>query len=394
MKKKQSLLKKELRLDIIYDIIWARRKKYLLSLGLTAVLSYVIICCVPRTYSVDVMLAPEYENGGSSMGSLAGLASLANINLGNMSGGNDAIVPTFYPDLMKSTDFIVPLFDVVVSTADGSFKGSYKDYLLKKQDAPWWNKLFLSLKQKLSSKPMPTVGEERVDPFRLTKGQEMLVMAIEGSISCSIDEKTDVISLTVTAQDALVAAQLANAVKAKLQEFIIEYRTKKTRIEMEHMQKVANDTHQRYIAAQKAYAAYADTHQDVELASYRVKEEELENDLQAAYNAYSTAKLQETMARGKLLSRTPAFTTLQNATVPLKPTGPKRMIFVVFMLLLVFLIQSVVYVIKYRPLVDEATDEAPLIGTADGAAAALPAAEEGCGVEEPATTADDADAAL
>jgi hypothetical protein len=198
----------------------------------------------------------------------------------------------------------------------------------------------------------------------------------------------------VTAQDALVAAQLANAVKAKLQEFIIEYRTKKTRIEMEHMQKVANDTHQRYIAAQKAYAAYADTHQDVELASYRVKEEELENDLQAAYNAYSTAKLQETMARGKLLSRTPAFTTLQNATVPLKPTGPKRMIFVVFMLLLVFLIQSVVYVIKYRPLVDEATDEAPLIGTADGAAAALPAAEEGCGVEEPATTADDADAAL
>ena len=36
----------------------------------------------------------------------------------------------------------------------------------------------------------------------------------------------------------------------------------------------------------------------------------------------------------KLQERTPAFTTLINATIPVKPAGPKRMIFVAAMLFL------------------------------------------------------------
>lgn len=41
------------------------------------------------------------------------------------------------------------------------------------------------------------------------------------------------------------------------------------------------------------------------------------------YNSLSQQKL---LATAKLQERTPAFTALQNASIPLKPTGPKRMI--------------------------------------------------------------------
>jgi uncharacterized protein involved in exopolysaccharide biosynthesis len=42
----------------------------------------------------------------------------------------------------------------------------------------------------------------------------------------------------------------------------------------------------------------------------------------------------EQTAMADLQASTPVFTTLTNATVPVKPTGPKRMIFVLAMLFL------------------------------------------------------------
>ena len=40
------------------------------------------------------------------------------------------------------------------------------------------------------------------------------------------------------------------------------------------------------------------------------------------------------MALAKVQEATPAFTILNNATVPVKPAGPKRMLFVIAMLFL------------------------------------------------------------
>jgi LPS O-antigen subunit length determinant protein (WzzB/FepE family) len=41
-------------------------------------------------------------------------------------------------------------------------------------------------------------------------------------------------------------------------------------------------------------------------------------------------------AKAKVQERTPVFTIIQGAAVPVKPAGPKRMIFVAFVLLLTF----------------------------------------------------------
>ena len=115
-----AALKDKIRLDLIFRTVSRCRKKYILPLTLTAVISSAIMLCIPRYYQVQVMLAPEYSNGGGNMGSLGSVASMFGVNLGNMNS-SDAITPMFYPDLMNSTDFLVPLMDVQVETADGSF---------------------------------------------------------------------------------------------------------------------------------------------------------------------------------------------------------------------------------------------------------------------------------
>ncbi len=93
------------------------------------------------------------------------------------------------------------------------------------------------------------------------------------------------------------------------------------------------------------------------MTEYRVKGESLENELQLAYNAYSSAKVQETVAQSKVLSRTPAFTTLQNATVPVRPAGPKRVVFTVIMMFFCFMATSAYVLHKYRT--------GPLLGRSD-----------------------------
>ena len=77
------------------------------------------------------------------------------------------------------------------------------------------------------------------------------------------------------------------------------------------------------------------------LESYRLKANDMENEMQLLYNTYTSLQAQVQQAQAKLLMQTPAFTTLQSASVPLKPAGPKRMLFVLGMTFLAFIVVTV-----------------------------------------------------
>ena len=70
------------------------------------------------------------------------------------------------------------------------------------------------------------------------------------------------------------------------------------------------------------------------LQSFISKRDEMENEMQLKFNTYSAMRTQYEAMLAKLQEKTPAFTTLQNATVPIRPSKPKRMIFVLGMCVL------------------------------------------------------------
>ena len=78
---------------------------------------------------------------------------------------------------------------------------------------------------------------------------------------------------------------------------------------------------------------------------YRAKQNDLENDMQLKYNTYTTINTQLQAAKAKVQEKTTAFTVLKGAAVPIKPTGPKRMIFIFGMLILAAF-GTMVYIIK------------------------------------------------
>lgn len=310
-------------------------KAYIKSLPIAFIVSSLLIICIPRYYRCTVTLAPEISSLGS--GSLSQVASSFGFDLsGSSTGNSDAILPELYPNLMSSVDFRTSLFPINVQTEDGSLKTTYYDYLQKHQSAPWWTTAIIWCKNLFRDKDA-TIGKGQVNPFMLTKQQNSVLLAMEKKIGCDVDKKNYVISITVEDQDPLICATMADSVKTRLQSFITNYRTSKARNDLAYTEKLYKEAKERYEKSRQQYASFADANSELILQSYKSKQEELENELQLNFNTYSAMSNQLQAARAKVQERTPAFTTLQSASVPLKPAGPKRMIFVAVITVLTFI---------------------------------------------------------
>ena len=331
-------------LRVIFKKILANKKLYIKVLPIVFVLSCAYILCIPRTYTSSLSLAPEMNNSSSLGGTIGSLASSFGFDLGSMET-SDAINPMLYPDLMEDNGFIVGLFDIKVVSADGEIKCNYYDYLTKHQDEPFWSKGIGSIKNLFAEKETPIKGASKSSPYMLSKRQDGIVEGIRKDITISIDKKTAVITITAQAQDPLICKTLADSVKERLQVFITNYRTSKSRIDEEYYKNLATEAKHEYEKARQLYGSYADANTDLQLASLRSKQEDLENDMQLKYNAYSTMMTQYQAAKAKVQERTPAFTIVKGAAVPVKASGPKRMIFVISMLFLAF-IATTLYIAK------------------------------------------------
>lgn len=310
--------------------IWTERKLFAKTLPLSFIVGCIYILGFPRYYTASVKLAPEV--GGVSVSSTIGsIASSFGFDLDEMQS-NDAITPLLYPDLMEDNGFVAELLKVQIVTKDGSIKTSYHDYLQKHQKPSWWILPVIWIK-KLFAKP-PIAGWAEMDPYNIPKSEYELAESVRGNIKIEFNKKTALITINVEAQDPLVCRTMADSTMERLQQFIINYRTSKARNDYEYYQKLANDAKHEYEKTRQIYANMADANTKIALKSVEMKLEDLENDLQLKFNTYTTVSTQMQAAKAKVQERTPAFTTIKGASVPVKPAGPKRMIFILVVLVL------------------------------------------------------------
>ena len=330
----------------VINTLLEHKKQFLKIWIITFGLACLWILPQPRYYTCTVLLAPE-SSTPMSQGGLSSIASSFGFNVGGL--GEDAIYPTLYPDLFESTDFIVSLFNIQVESNDSTIQCDYYTYLSKHQKKNWLTYPYHYTVDKIKNLISDDAKEKKgnginANPFRLSKFDTEIVSAISSNIQCSVDKKTDVVTIVVTDQDPLICATMADSVREHLQEFITDYRTRKVRIDIKHYQEVTDSAYQAYRDAVRKYSAYCDSHMNSTLQSVSSTRDELENDMQLKYNTYSTLNTRLDAAKVRLQERTPAFTTLRNATVPIKPAGPQRMIFVGFMLVLATFVYSMLLI--------------------------------------------------
>lgn len=322
---------------------WANRMLFIKNCFIAAVVGVIVAFSFPKEYETKVSLAPEASGGSVGMsGSLASLASLAGISLGG-SSGEDAISPDLYPDILKTSPFLVGLFNVPVESKDGQIKTTLYHYMEEDMRAPWFMKVI--------SAPMKALGwivklfkekKEDSDPatanyFSLTLDQEKMCKSLTERITAVLNKKTGVISISVKMQDPLIAAALADTVKDRLQEYIVEYRTSKARKDLEFAEALYEKSKADYQEAQAVYADYVDKNMDVVMQRYRAEEERLKNEVNITYNVYNQVAQQLQVAKAKLQEQTPVYTVVQPSSMSEKAVSPKKLIILIFFCFLGFL---------------------------------------------------------
>ena len=299
--------------------LWNRKWTILLVAFLSGVLGYLLALDIPKRYRTVVTLAPESTE--SDLGATASsISSMLGMTMG--APGSDAIYPELYPDIINTTPFTVEMLNIPVSTIDGSYSGDLYHYLKDNQKSPWWNKLKSKFKALFARKD--TVGADFLDPYCLTRRQMILIDSYHKKVTCEVDVKTSVITLSSVMQDKQVACIVTDSLCVKLQEYVTAYKTNKAKNDLETIKKLYDEARSDYVYAQQQYASFLDKNANLVRQSAKAEAVRLENEQNMTFMVYQEMSSQLAAARAKLQEQTPAFTVLEPARLAEWHFAPKK----------------------------------------------------------------------
>ena len=334
-------------MDLLRKVIGIRKKIYKAA-GIGLIIGVIVAISIPKQYTVEVTLSPEM--GNSKGGGLSGLAASFLGSGVTMGDGTDALNASLSADIVSSTPFLLELSNMKVPVS-GSEEISLSSYL-DEESSPWWSYVIGFPGMVIGGVKSLFIEDEDESIFsdkasqgtiELSKKESQKIESLKKKIVASVDKKTSMTSVTATFQDSKVAAVVADSVVKKLQEYIIDYRTSKSKEDCLYLEKLFKERQQEYYEAQRKYADYMDSHDNIILQSVRTEQERLQNDMSLAYQVYSQVAGQLQVARAKVQEEKPVFAVVEPAVVPLYPSGTSRKVYV-----LVFVFLSVCIVISWN----------------------------------------------
>lgn len=339
--------KQEIDLLALLRRIIAIRKSIYKSAGTGLIIGIIVAVSIPTQYTVKVTLSPEMGTSKGGNG-LAGLAASFLGNGVNMSEGTDALNASLSADIVSSTPFMLKLFNMKVPMSDDE-EISLNKYL-DEESSPWWSYMIGLPGIMIGGVKSLFVDEDKATKsnysnkgtIELTKKEAETISSLKKKITAYIDKKTAITEVSVIMQNPKVAAVVADSVVNQLQESIIAYRTSKSKDDCTYLEKLFKERQQEYYVAQKNYANYIDSHDNLILQSVRTEQERLQNDMNLAYQIYSQVANQLQVARAKVQEEKPVFAVVEPAVVPLK-TSNKGVIAYVLVFMIVFILGTIVW---------------------------------------------------
>ncbi len=334
-------------MDLLRKVIGIRKKIYKAA-GIGLIIGVIVAISIPKQYTVEVTLSPEM--GNNKGGGLSGLAASFLGSGVSMGDGTDALNASLSADIVSSTPFLLELSNMKVPVS-GSEEISLSSYL-DEESSPWWSYVIGFPGMVIGGVKSLFIEDEDESIFsdkasqgtiELSKKESQKIESLKKKIVASVDKKTSMTSVTATFQDSKVAAVVADSVVKKLQEYIIDYRTSKSKEDCLYLEKLFKERQQEYYEAQRKYADYMDSHDNIILQSVRTEQERLQNDMSLAYQVYSQVAGQLQVVRAKVQEEKPVFAVVEPAVVPLYPSGTSRKVYV-----LVFVFLSVCIVISWN----------------------------------------------
>lgn len=282
-----------------------------------------------RMYSVKLTLAPEMQS--RSTGGYGSIASMLGMSAMSMYGATDAMNITLFPEICKSTPFLAALLEVPLQSYVSEEQKEqgvqplrttvYKHITGEDREKTELQKIREARRNKDKPAKEPFTGVK--DPTELPPDQAAVVSALAGMINCDVDKKTGITTIGVVMDDPYMVKQLADTVCSRLQVYVGNYRTQKSKADYEYYVVLADEARQELMRAQAEYAASVDYDRSVILQSANSEKDRLREEVSIASQLYSRLAQQRELARAKIQEEKPVYAVVQPAVLPRGPMNSR-----------------------------------------------------------------------
>ncbi len=322
---------KELDLIKIIQLLWSKRVKIIKWGVIGFVVGVIIALSIPREYTSSSMFAPE----GSSRNAMGGgnsIAAMMGLSLGGNTTDSEGVRVMLYPEVIKSTPFVMEFADMEVTFTedDVAQKAPLHTYLLEKQKHPWWSHVFALPGAAISGViGLFTEPQEEASFEESLKKQQDFIKSFTSSVSVELDDKIGSISIRTTFQDPYIAKMVNDTLTYKLQRYMEDYRTARTRATLKSSTQMMEEARDKFYSLDDDYARAVDRNQNLISRSAAVSIDRLRDERNLAYQVYTQVALQVESERVKLQEQRMVATIIQPPLIPILPSAPGRAMIVI-----------------------------------------------------------------
>ncbi len=344
----------EIDLVKLFLLFWRERKIIIFSIIVFFVIGIIKIITTQEEYVSEVKLIPESRQQ-SSLGGLTGIARQFGVN--NVSRGDDDILPArYYPDIVSSLPFIMPLLDYDVFVPEAGIKLSVFDYFMQYQGrsdfSVFIRRYTVQLPQTIiglfskSSQDLPvevSLDYSVIPENNQTNNNQVInlsgrewsvVRRLQNRIQVDVGRETGIVRIQVQMPDPLIAAEIADKVTSLLSEYIADYRTEKARVDHEFIQERHNEARARFDLAQERLARFRDENRGELTALASIQEQRLLSEYELAFSLYNAVSGRLEESRIKVQEETPLIRILEPAAVPNTSSEPNVSLTIILFLFL------------------------------------------------------------
>ena len=313
--------------------IYQGRRLIILSVFVAAILGVVLALATPNTYTSGSTFIPQTGGDLKPSSSLSGLASLAGINLGGMSGGSD-VPPTLYPQIISSVPYKLDLLDETIEVPDREI--SLADYLRDDSESSilgavkkYTIGLPGTMLSAIKGSSHEGVSQAQGDLYQISEDDRKLFEALNTKLILSLNEKEGFVTLEFSDEDKFVAAKVAERAKELLQERIIAFKNQSARELLDFTTKQYQENKTSYEVLQDSIAIFKDQNLNISSSLYQNRLDRLERELSIASSVVEQLASQVEQAKLQVNKDTPVFTTIEPVTVTFERSAPKRSLIIV-----------------------------------------------------------------
>lgn len=296
------------------------------------VYSVLIFASIGLSYAL--LTSPEYRSTAKVVretesdlpqigGGLAALGSSFGVDMSSLSGGG--LSPEAYRDILFSKEVRLGVVRDTFEFPDEEEPMTYVAYQTRNKGM--LSRVLLVINQWFEEADTELAGSG--DIIGPTPEEELAIEGITDRLSSSVDPESNLMTITTSASDPVLASSIANSFLQHLTSRVREIQTEKVRKNLAFVEEQFAEAEEDLQEAEERLARFLENNQNPTSAVLRFQEDRYRRQVRFKEQLYSELQTQLASAQLNLQRQQPVITVVEHPLPPFKRSAPRRTLILV-----------------------------------------------------------------